>query len=107
MRLLVAATLLACAAAQADTVTNYTIVFSGRASGSQITTARSNGAVDVKMSYRNNGRGPNIDEHLRYAADGTLTFVNVTGQSTFGAPISERFWLNGQQAEWQSLAAPG
>lgn len=107
MRLLVAATLLACAAAQADTVTNYTIVFSGRPSGSQTTTARSNGAVDVKMSYRNNGRGPDIDEHLKYAADGTLTSVNVTGKSTFGGPISERFSLNGKTAQWQSLADHG
>src|SRR5438309_2354512 len=58
--------------ALADTTTRYTVLFQDRPGGSQVTTVRADGRIDVDMSYRNNGRGPDIREHSRFAPDGTL-----------------------------------
>src|SRR5438067_1804718 len=76
-------------AALADTTIRYTVLFDGRPGGSEVVTVRGDGRVDVEMSYRNNGRGPDIKEHSRFAPDGTLTSFEVKGKSTFGAPIDE------------------
>src|SRR5438876_8330164 len=59
------------------------------------------------MSYRNNGRGPDIKEHSRFAPDGTLASFEVKGKSTFGAPIDESYTRNGGTARWRSLADRG
>lgn len=72
MRMMTAAAELVSTAALADTTTHYTVLFQDRPSGSQVTTVRADGQVDVDMSYRDNGRGPDIREHARYAPDGSL-----------------------------------
>src|SRR5205807_347105 len=58
-------------AALADTSIRYSVLFDGRPGGSEVVTVRGDGRVDVDMSYRNNGRGPDIKEHSRFAPDGT------------------------------------
>ena len=103
---LVAAVLVS-TAALADTTTRYTVLFQDRPGGSQVTTVRADGRIDVDMSYRNNGRGPDIKERSRFAPDGTLVSFQVSGKSTFGAPISERYALHGNQAQWRSVADHG
>jgi len=103
---LVAAVLVS-TAALADTTTRYAVLFQDRPGGSQVTTVRADGRIDVDMSYRNNGRGPDIKEHSRFAPDGTLVSFQVTGKSTFGAPISESYALRGNQAQWRSVADHG
>jgi hypothetical protein len=102
-----AAAVLVSTVALADTTTSYTVLFQDRPSGSQVTTVRADGQVDVNMSYRDNGRGPDIKEHARYAPDGTLVSLAITGKSTFGAPIDEHFALKDHRAEWRSLADHG
>jgi len=91
----------------ADTTIRYTVLFDGRPGGSEVVTMRGDGRVDVDMSYRNNGRGPDIKEHSRFAPDGTLTSFEVKGKSTFGAPIDESYTRNGGTARWRSLADRG
>jgi len=103
---LVAAVLVS-TAALADTTTRYTVLFQDRPGGSQVTTVRADGRIDVDMSYRNNGRGPDIKEHSKFTPDGTLVSMQVTGKSTFGAPISESYALRGNQAQWRSVADHG
>src|SRR5205807_6294219 len=93
--------------ALADTTTRYTVLFQDRPGGSQVTTVRADGRIDVDMSYRNNGRGPDIKEHSRFAPDGTLVSFQVSGKSTFGAPIDESYTRNGGTARWRSLADRG
>jgi imidazolonepropionase-like amidohydrolase len=107
MRMMTAAAVLVSTAALADTTTHYTVLFQDRPSGSQVTTVRADGRVDVDMSYRDNGRGPDIREHARYAPDGSLVSLAITGKSEFGAPIDERFALKEHRAEWRSLADHG
>lgn len=109
MRLIaiLAAGLICGAAYAADTTVRYTVLFEGHASGSEVATVRADGRVDVEMSYRNNGRGPDIKEHSRFAPDGTLVSFEVKGKSTFGAPIDESYSLQGGKARWHSLADHG
>jgi imidazolonepropionase-like amidohydrolase len=108
MRILIAtAALLTSTIALADTTTRYSIVFMGHTAGAQVTTVHADGQVDVDFSFRENGRGPDIKEHVTYASDGTLTSLKDTGKSTFGAPIDEYFAVKGGRAQWRSLADHG
>jgi hypothetical protein len=94
-------------AALADTTVQYSVLIQDRPSGSQVTVFHDDGRVDTDMSYRDNGRGPDIKERTRFAADGTLLSLDTTGKSTFGAPIDEHYALKGQTAQWHSLADRG
>ncbi len=45
----------------------------------------------VSYSYRDNGRGPDIEEEISLAADGTFRSYRQRGKTTFGAMLDERF----------------
>jgi hypothetical protein len=104
---LAAAAALISTAALADSTVHYTVLIQNRPSGSQVTVFHDDGRVDADMSYRDNGRGPDIKERMRFSPDGTLLSLDTTGKSTFGAPIEEHFSLKGQTAQWRSLADHG
>jgi imidazolonepropionase-like amidohydrolase len=105
--LLALSVLAARAVPAADTVTRYTVLIENRVSGSQVTTVHAGGAVDVAMSYKDNGRGPDIKEHYQFAPDGSLASFRVMGTSTFGGPIDESYSLKGARAQWRSEADHG
>jgi hypothetical protein len=105
--LLAAAAALVSTTALADATTRYSVLIQDRPSGSQVTTVGKDGRVDVTMSFRDNGRGPDIKEQARLTAEGTVTALDITGKSTFGAPIDEHYALQGQIAQWRSLADHG
>jgi hypothetical protein len=87
-------------AAQAATEYRYTMLFSGRASGEHITRIADDGSIATDFSYRDNGRGPDYKEKLTLANDGTLRRFAITGKSTFGSLVDERFERKGDRAEW-------
>ena len=93
--------------ALANTAVHYTVLIQGRPSGSQVTVFHEDGRVDTDMSFRDNGRGPDIKEHAKFSPDGTLLSLDTAGKSTFGAPIEEHYALKGQTGEWRSLADRG
>jgi hypothetical protein len=95
------------AVSAADTVTRYAVLIEGRPSGSQVTTVHGSGAIDVAMSYKTNGRGPDIKEHYQLAPDGSLALFEAKGKSTFGGPIDEAYTLKGDKALWRSEADHG
>src|SRR5437016_14430278 len=103
MRIMAAATaaLALSGTALADTTSHYTVLFQERVAGSEVATVRGDGGVDVQMSYRNNGRGPDLKEHSRFAPDGTLLSSEVRAKSTFGPPITESYLLKGGRAGWR------
>jgi cytosine/adenosine deaminase-related metal-dependent hydrolase len=107
MRPAVLLLLLANSAAIADTTTRYSISFQGRVSGAQTTTVANDGTRRVVFTYRDNGRGPDINETIRVAPDGSLREFRATGKSTFGAPISETFQRKGAAATWRSVSDRG
>ncbi len=61
----------------------------------------------VTFSYRDNGRGPDLDEQIKVGPDGTPTLYNVSGKSTFGAPVKESFSRIGDLVEWTSQSDRG
>src|ERR1700688_130661 len=85
--------LAACAAgaAQAATEYRYTMLFSGHVGGDHVTRIADDGSISTDFSYRENGRGPDLKEKLALAPDGTIQHFAITGKSTFGSLIDERF----------------
>src|SRR5688572_595939 len=108
MRLAIAATILFCAtSASAEQVSRYSVVFSGKANGTQTTTVGDDGRIVVDYTYRNNGRGPDLHEETVLAADGTQVSYSAKGKSTFGSPIEESFQRAGERGSWQTIAGRG
>jgi hypothetical protein len=109
MRSLVAAAivLIGTTAVEAQKVTRYTILFQGKAGGSQTTRITDGSNFTVEFSYRDNGRGPDLKEEFSLAADGTLRRYQGKGTSTFGAAIEESFERAGDKAEWKSTSGQG
>lgn len=100
-------TLAIAGAAQADTTLRYTVLFAGKPSGSQTTVIADDGGARVSYTHRNNGRGPDLEEEIVAAADGTISRYRLRGKSTFGAALDERFTLRGRRASWQSASERG
>lgn len=103
----VAATFLLASAAAADATRDYTVLHGGTKSGAQKTVVSDDGRIRVTYSYRDNGRGPDIEEEIRLRPDGTFASYRQRGKTTFGAALDERFRLSGQRASWQSPAESG
>ena len=91
----------------ADTTLKYVVKFQDHVGGSQTTTYHSDGSTSVTMSYRDNGRGPDLKEQFKVGPDGGFLSYKVTGKSTFGAPVNESFTRKGNQVEWKSSADKG
>lgn len=87
--------------------TEYSVIFAGATGGSLTTATARDGSVSAHLSYRDNGRGPDIDERFTLAADGTFARYEAKGTSTFGAKVDERFSRRGNTIEWRSAADSG
>ncbi|MBX3695785.1 MAG: hypothetical protein KF790_11505, partial [Steroidobacteraceae bacterium] len=94
-------------AAQSAHTTEYDVIFAGHPSGAQTTTIAADGSIRTTLSYRNNGRGPDLDERIVLAPDGTFATYRVTGTSTFGSKVDERFSRRGDRVVWRSSADRG
>ncbi len=99
--------LIAAAPVQAATRTSYTVLVQGKPSGTLVSRETGAATLAVHFSYRNNGRGPDIDEDVAFAADGTLLRYAGKGKSTFGQPIDDSFSRAGGRAEWRSSSDQG
>ncbi len=106
-RLALLAALAFATTARAGTTLDYTVQHAGRISGAQTTQIGDDGLVHVSFSYRDNGRGPDIAEEIRVAADGTILSYRLKGKSTFGAALDERFSLAHGRANWHSPSERG
>jgi Amidohydrolase family len=95
------------AAAQAATEYHYTMLFSGHVGGEHITRIADDGSITTDFSYRENGRGPDYKERFSLAPDGTLQRFAITGKSTFGSLVDERFERKGDHAEWSGKVDHG
>ncbi len=97
------------ASAQAATETiRYDIhVESGKKVGEQVVEHDDNGETRVRYAYKNNGRGPDLNETYRLAPDGTFTDYAVKGSSTFGALVDDRFERRDGKASWRSATEQG
>lgn len=65
------------------------------------------GAVTIDYDVKDNGRGPTIRETLRLDAAGRPIDWRITGATTFGSKVDERFVLADGAATWQDAVGPG
>ena len=84
----------------------FAVLFSGRNVGSLVTD-ETGGATKIVFDYKNNGRGPTIEEHLALDPAGIPTSWMVSGSTTFGSKVDERFSRSGDKAEWVDATGPG
>lgn len=83
------------------------IVDSGNQGGEIVETCARVGDCEVRYVFKDNGRGPEVSEKFKLAADGTFDRYLATGATTFGSRIAERFEARGGQARWQSTTERG
>lgn len=97
------------AAAHAATeTTRYDIyVENGKRAGEQVVTRTDDGLTRVHFVFKDNGRGPELEEQYRLAPDGTLASYAVKGNSTYGAVVDEHFERRGERADWHSTSEQG
>lgn len=108
MRRLFVAALAACvpfAASGADSV-RYTAIFGGRHVGHvKVDIDGRKAAVDYDV--KNNGRGPTMAETIRFGADDLPVDWKISGTTTFGSKVDERYALTGSQAAWKDSTGAG
>lgn len=88
--------------------TRYVVLVDGnKQAGHQVVTTGDDGVTHVDFIFKDNGRGPELKETFTLAPDHTLATYQVTGTSTFGAPVDETFKRQGAQATWKSTSDQG
>jgi len=101
----IAALLLASTALQsmAGEQRRYTIlVDNGVKAGEHIVDVADNGELKVRFIFKDNGRGPELNESIKLNADGTIASYSGQGKSTFGSVINEKFERRGDNASWST-----
>ena len=93
--------------AGADTTLDYNVLHAGKKSGAQKTVIGDDGRMHVSYSYRDNGRGPDIEEDIALLPDGTIRSYRQRGKTTYGAVLDERFSAARGRASWQSPSERG
>jgi len=56
--------------------------------------------TNVGYEYRNNGRGPSVEEVIEFNDQGFPSSWHITGATTFGNIIAEDFAIDGGRAVW-------
>ena len=104
----VVASLFGVAHAQSIRTTRYTILLdNGTVAGEQIVDRVREDLVRVHFDFKENGRGPTLDEVIELAPDQTIREYHVTGTSEMGAVVDERFVRKGSLVEWSSKSERG
>ena len=79
----------------------YTIlVDNGVKAGEQVVEIDEQGNTKVRFIFKDNGRGPELNETISLNEDGTLASYSAKGNSTFGSVINEGFTQQGDAASW-------
>jgi imidazolonepropionase-like amidohydrolase len=84
----------------------YTVISGGKNIG-RLNVDIGGGTVKVDFDVKDNGRGPTIAETLKLGPDGLPTQWRITGTTTFGSKVDERFNLSGKQASWTDATGKG
>lgn len=94
-------------AAAAETIRYVALVDGGTKAGEQVVRKDDDGTTHVDFIFKDNGRGPELKEEYKLAADGTYSQYKVSGTSTFGAKVDETFSRTGDTVEWKSTSDQG
>lgn len=91
----------------AETLKYVILVDGGKPAGQQVTVFEDDGRVRTDFIFKDNGRGPELKEEYRLAADGSFSHYRVTGTSTFGAPVDESWTVENGIGRWKSTSDAG
>ncbi|HEY0064900.1 MAG TPA: amidohydrolase family protein [Telluria sp.] len=105
--LAIAAAFASAASAATQTIRYDVVAENGTRMGEQVVERDDDGLTRVRFSYKNNGRGPDLNETFRLAPDGTMTQFAVKGNTTFGSVVDEQFELKDGKASWRSTSEKG
>jgi imidazolonepropionase-like amidohydrolase len=61
----------------------------------------------IDFDFKDNGRGPTLAETITTDASGVPTAWTITGATTFGSKLNERFALTGNAATWTDPTGTG
>ena len=93
---------------QALKTIRYTIFLdNGAVAGEQIVERPTVDTIKVHFDFKENGRGPTLDEVIKVGPDLTMLEYKVTGSSEMGGAVDERFTRRGGLAEWTVKAERG
>ena len=97
-------TLLACSGSLcAAEQYSYTIlVDNGVKAGEQIVKVNDEGDISVRYIFKDNGRGPELDEKISLNKEGFIKDYQAKGNTTFGSVINESFKVQGDKASWST-----
>ena len=101
-----AALVLAWAVPAAAEPQRYSVIFGGKVVGHLNADVEAN-RVAIDFDYKNNGRGPTMKEFVRLGADGLPVAWDITGTTTFGSKVEERFARTGAGASWTDSTGKG
>ena len=110
MRLALPCTLLAATLGAAATLAAETqryVVLAPEANIGHLHATIDGDAVTIEYDVKDNGRGPTMAESLRLGADGLPIAWTITGTTTFGSRVDERFAVDGGAATWRDAVGPG
>ena len=97
-----------CAQTQALKTVRYTIFLdNGVVAGEQIVERPTLDTIKVHFDFKENGRGPTLDEVIKIGPDLTMLDYKVTGSAEMGGAVDERFSRRGGVAEWSVKAERG
>jgi imidazolonepropionase-like amidohydrolase len=85
---------------QQGTAESFSILIAGTPVG-KLEAQHAAGTTQISYEYRNNGRGPTINETISVGENGLPMNWTVTGATTFGNKIDEQFALTGDEARWK------
>jgi len=85
----------------------YVILLENGAKAGHQTVKRHGNKVDVSFDFKENGRGPTLEEHIILASDGTMKDYRVSGTSEMGGDVNERFIAKNNLIQWHSNSEDG
>ena len=91
----------------AERIRHVVLVDGGKQAGEQVVERGADGWTTVRFTYKDNGRGPEISERYRLAADGGFAEDHATGKTTFGSEVKDDFIRTGNEAQWTSTSETG
>ena len=91
------------AAAEAE---RFTVIFGGKQVG-HVNVDHTGNLTRIDFDIKDNGRGPTIAETLKLGADGLPQQWTITGATTFGSKVNERFNASGKRASWTDSTGKG
>jgi imidazolonepropionase-like amidohydrolase len=84
----------------------FSIIVGGDKVG-RIDVDRTGAVFKIVFDIKNNGRGPTIAETLELGTDGLPKQWRITGSTTFGSKVDERFDLKNKRASWTDSTGKG